>query len=104
MQKISDENGSSSDHFGGRVSISGDYIIIGAYDDDIGEKSDQGCAHIYLRLGLGWQKLQLIIDPAGFGNDNLGTAVSIDGSTQRFLLGDHRYAQNSGKVIFGKVN
>ncbi|MBK8608180.1 MAG: hypothetical protein IPN82_15700 [Chitinophagaceae bacterium] len=49
-------------------------------------------------------KVQYIIDPAGSAGDVFGSATAIDGSTKRFLNGASRYASNSGKVVFGKVN
>ena len=36
-----------SDYFGYSVSISGDYVVIGAYLDDIGGNSNQGSAYIF---------------------------------------------------------
>jgi FG-GAP repeat len=104
MQKLTDATGAASDLFGNSVSISGNYAIVGAYADDGAAGADQGSASIYLRVGLGWQRLQYITDPGANANDFFGNATAIDGATQRFLIGATLYANNSGKVVFGKVN
>jgi len=104
MQQIIDPAGAGGDLFGISVSISGNYAIVGAYADDVGVNPDQGSANIYLRVGLGWQKLQYITDPRGTSNDNFGSVTVIDNTTKRFLIGAPGYAGSSGKVVFGKVN
>jgi hypothetical protein len=48
--------------------------------------------------------VQYINDPGGNLNDGFGTSVSIDGASQRFLIGASGYVNNSGKIVFGKVN
>jgi FG-GAP repeat/Head domain of trimeric autotransporter adhesin len=104
MQKITDAGGAAGDLFGYSVSISGNYAIVGARSDDGAAGADQGSAGIYLRVGLGWQRLQYITDPGGNASDAFGMATAIDGATQRFLIGAPFYANASGKVVFGKVN
>ncbi len=104
MNKISDATGGSGDFFGTSVSISGNYVIVGASGDDVGANTNQGSATIYQRVGLGWGKLQYVTDPAGNSNDQFGGATAIDGTSKRFLIGSSNYAGNSGKAVFGKVN
>ncbi len=104
MQKITDPNLVSQDYFGISVTLSGDYLIIGAYHDDVGANTDQGSADIYYRLGNAWGKLQTVSDPIGAAGDLFGISAAIDGTTKRFLIGANGYANSSGKVVFGKVN
>ena len=104
MQKLTDATGAAGDHFGKSVSISGNYAVVGAHLDDGVAGGDQGSASIYLRVGLGWQRLQYITDPAANPNDRFGVGTSIDGTTQRFIIGAYYYANYSGKVVFGKIN
>src|SRR6185503_299016 len=87
MQKITDATGGAGDYYGWSVSMSGNYAIVGAYNDDIGANGDQGSAHIYLRVGQRWQKLQDLVDPGGMLYDQFGSGTAIDGTTQRFLIG-----------------
>jgi len=104
MQKLSDGGGSSNDWFGQSVFISGNYVIVGAYEDDIGANTNQGSASIYLKMGQGWQKLQYITDPGGNSGDSFGFSTTFDQTTKRFIIGAYGYGAISGKVVFGKVN
>ena len=103
MQKITDATGGAGDYYGWSVSMSGNYAIVGAYNDDIGANGDQGSAHIYLRVGQRWQKLQDLVDPGGMLYDQFGSGTAIDGTTQRFLIGATN-ADGNGRIVFGKVN
>ena len=49
QQKIlTSSDAAAEDYFGGRVSIDGDYAVVGAYgNDDVGSKS--GSAYIFIR-------------------------------------------------------
>ncbi len=40
-------DGAASDYFGYSVSISEDFVIVGAHADDLGVNVDQGSAHVY---------------------------------------------------------
>ena len=105
MKKLTDLAGESYDSFGWNVSISGNYAIMGAWNDKVGTNITQGgSSSIYVRVGIGWQKLQYIIDPGVNESDQFGFSNSIDGTTKRFLIGATGYANGSGKVVFGKVN
>ena len=98
---VADTTGAAG--FGYSVSISGNYAIVGASKDDVGANTDQGSATIYLRIGLGWQKVQYITDPGGNANDQFGGSAAIDGVTKRFLIGIPRTGK-PGQATFGKIN
>jgi hypothetical protein len=102
MQKITDTNGSAADAFGLSVSISDNYVIVGACFAEFGFQ--QGSATIYQRVGLGWQKVLKIIDPVGGGSDGFGVSADIDGVSKRFLVGAIGFGDSGGKVVFGKLN
>ncbi|MBS1754376.1 MAG: hypothetical protein KF741_06170 [Ferruginibacter sp.] len=78
MQKITDATGAANDNFGKSVSISGNYAIVGASNDDVGTNTNQGSASIYRYNGSSWVLMQKITDATGAANDNFGTSVSID--------------------------
>lgn len=80
MQKIVDATGAPTDLFGFSVSISGNYLIVGAYLDDVGANVDQGSASIYQYNGSSWVFMQKITDATGTAGDNFGFSVSISGS------------------------
>lgn len=79
MQKITDAAGAADDYFGFSVCISGNYAIIGAYQDNVGANNDQGSASIYQYNGASWVLINKITDPAGAQNDYFGYSVSING-------------------------
>ena len=76
--KLTASDGAEFDEFG-RVSISGDYAVIGAYgDDDNGNRS--GSAYIFERDGAGnWSETQKLTASDGAGFDQFGSSVSISG-------------------------
>jgi len=78
QQRLIASDHAAGDYFGCSVSISGDYVIIGAaYDDDKGD--DSGSAYIFRRSGATWQSLQKLTVLDGAANDLFGGEVAIDG-------------------------
>ena len=79
QQKLVASDGDSLDNFGASVSISGDYAIIGAEEDDaVGEGS--GSAYIF-QLNSGgseWVQRKKLIAADATSGDDFGAAVSID--------------------------
>jgi FG-GAP repeat/Putative binding domain, N-terminal len=73
--KLTASDGSSGDYFGRAVSISGDYIIVGAYGD-----SSYGSAYIFRKPSDGWQDMtetaKLTASDKAL-SDSFGLAVSI---------------------------
>jgi hypothetical protein len=94
----------NSTQFGTSVCIDGDYAIVGDVEDGQSPGNEQGTATIYQRVGMGWQKLQKFETPDNDRYYRTGQAVSIDGTTKRFVVGVPGYGNYSGKAIFGKVN
>jgi hypothetical protein len=75
IQKLTASDGSPGDLFGSRISISGDYAIIGAYKDNSGK----GAAYIYKRTGDTWIEEKKLIATDGAVGDWFGYSVSISG-------------------------
>jgi len=74
----SDGQADAWDYFGGSVSISGDYAIVGVEgDDDNGE--DSGSAYIFERSGNSWTKIAKLTASDGQADDWFGVSVSISG-------------------------
>jgi len=72
--------------FGWSVSIDGDYAIIGASDDDIGNGWEgSGSAYVFVRDDTSWSQQAKIIDPDFKESDRFGHSVSISGN--RALVG-----------------
>jgi hypothetical protein len=84
VAKILASDGLNEDYFGSAVSIDGDTLVVGAPRDDIGGQTDQGSAYIYERNQGGqdnWGEVIKLTILDGFGNDLLGTSVSINDDT-----------------------
>lgn len=79
--KVIASDGVRFDYFGYAVAVSGDTIVVGAPQDNIGTQSDAGSAYVFVRSGNTWtQQTKLVAADAATG-DNFGTSVSIWGDT-----------------------
>ena len=106
MQTLTDPNYPSSDntYFGYTVSISENYLMVSRPLSDVGSVLDQGTVMIYQRIGLAWQSLLNVIDPGGYSDNRFGFSAAVDATSKRFVIGVAHYGNNSGKVVFGKIN
>lgn len=94
--KLTASDGTSNDQFGRSVYILGDYIIIGAYLDDIGGNDSQGSAYIFIRNGSSWSEQTKLISSDGGTDDRFGQSVSLAGNYA--VVGSYR------DDIDGKIN
>ena len=82
VAKLTPSNGVSGDKFGTSVAISGDTVVVGAYQPFPAE--EPGLAYVFVEPGGGWTSMtesaRLTASDA-FPNDNFGYAVDIDGDT-----------------------
>ena len=78
-------DGQPYDYFGYSVSISGDYAVIGAYADDIGDNFNQGSAYVFVRIGNTWTLQTKLIAPDGGSEERFGRSVAI--SDNYILIG-----------------
>jgi len=62
--KLLASDGSAGDIFGYSVSTSGDYVIVGAYQDD-DKKDMSGSAYIFKRDGTNWVQQQKLLASDG---------------------------------------
>ena len=95
-------DGAPRDYFGSSVSISGDYVIAGAPDDD--DNGDgSGSTYIFKREGVSWTQQTKLIDPDGASFDYFGSSVSISGDY--IIVGvpnDDDNGRNTGSVYIFK--
>lgn len=86
------------DDFGKSVSISGDIIVIGAYQDDYNSINNCGSAYIYVKPGTGWVSTsnyeQKITAYDKAAEDKFGRSVAIDGNT--LVVGAYGKNSNAG--------
>lgn len=79
--KLTANDGATSDEFGFAVAISGDTIVVGAHEDDIGTNSNQGSAYVFVRAGGVWTQQQKLTASDGAASDDFGFAVATSGET-----------------------
>jgi len=95
MQKLIDLDGGENDNFGFSVSLSGNFAIIGSFqDDEIFE--NQGSASIYEFNGNSWEFIQKITDPEGANGDYFGLTVSLSDSVA--IIGSQYDNQSKGSA------
>ena len=100
--KLTASDGSEINWFGYSVSISGNYVIVGAErDDDNGEAS--GSAYIFKRSGSDWVQEAKLHSFDGNTGDFFGVSVSISGDYAIVgALGDDENGQASGAAYIFK--
>lgn len=76
--KLVASDGAANDFFG-NVSISGDYVVVGAPGDDIGASVDQGSAYVFFRTGTSWAQVVKLTAPDGDAFDDFGCSTGISG-------------------------
>ena len=98
IKKLTASDGAGGDYFGTSVSISGDYIVIGAMGDD----NLSGSAYVFYKDqgGAGnWGQAAKLTAPDAAADDQFGGSVSIDGA---YIISgapyDDDYGTNSGSA------
>ena len=83
--KLTASDGEADDCFGISVAISGDTVVVGAYDDDIGTNNNQGSAYVFEKPGSGWATTSnytaRLTANDGATGDHFGGSVAISGDT-----------------------
>ncbi len=78
QEKLTASDGARFDNFGNSVSISGDYVVVGALWDDI-DGTRSGSAYIFHRYESNWTEHAKITSSDGATEDWFGHSVSISG-------------------------
>jgi hypothetical protein len=80
QQQISASDGLDRDWFGNSVSISGDYVVVGAPKDDTVPPpvNDHGSIYSFLRSGAQWNQKAKITASDFLAGDEFGYSVAID--------------------------
>ncbi|MCK4757712.1 MAG: FG-GAP repeat protein [Thermoplasmata archaeon] len=77
VTKLTALDGAAGDLFGGFVSVFGDVIVVGAYEDDVGVNNAQGSAYVFERNTGGadnWGQVTKLTALDGAANDYFGRA------------------------------
>ncbi len=79
--KLEADDAAAGDQFGFSVAVSGDTVIVGAWQGDSTTSTNSGAAYVFTRSGSTWtQQAKLVASNAAAG-DQFGYSVSIDGDT-----------------------
>ncbi|MHC5541319.1 IPT/TIG domain-containing protein, partial [Singulisphaera rosea] len=73
--------GAANTYFGISVAISGNTIVVGAYDATVGFNSAQGAAYVFSGSGTSWTETARITASDGAEGDHFGHSVAISGGT-----------------------
>jgi hypothetical protein len=100
-QTTNSSNGSPSGGFGQSVAVSGDWAIVGAFQQGVG-----GQAHILKRVGEFWEEDAILSPSDGVSGDSFGESVGISGDwavvgASRKDIGGN---VDQGKIYFFKNN
>ncbi|HMX25272.1 MAG TPA: putative Ig domain-containing protein [Blastocatellia bacterium] len=90
VKKLTASDGAAADTFGLSVAVSGDTIVVGAHQDDVGGNEDQGSAYVFSRNQgevNNWGEVKHLIASDGAAPDNFGVSVAVDGDT--IVVGAH---------------
>jgi FG-GAP repeat len=93
----------NGDNFGNSVSITDNYILVGARYEDKNGLNGVGSATIFKRIENIWVTHQKFSMPIPMENGSFGNAVAIDGTTGRFIVGADGVASQRGMAFFGKA-
>ncbi len=80
LVKLTAEDAEAGDRFGHTVSISGDYVIVGAPGKS-GSQIGTGAAYIFFRSETGWVQQAKLTAPDAEAEDIFGFSVAMDGDT-----------------------
>jgi hypothetical protein len=99
-QKLTPSDSAAGYFFGSSVSISGDYIIVGApQNDDLsgtGSSDSIGAAYVFRKEGAAWVEKQKLLASDGDTTDSFGYSVSISGDY--IIIGAPRNSETKGAV------
>jgi len=82
--KLTASGGAASDYFGYSVAISGDTVVAGSSNADIGANADQGSAYVFVRPESGWADMTQtakLTASDGAASDYWGISVAVSGDT-----------------------
>ena len=78
--KLTASDGAAGDGFGSSVSVSGTYVVVGAYRGDTPAGADAGSVYVFDWLSTGWAERQKLTASDGAAGDRFGYSVSGYGS------------------------
>jgi FG-GAP repeat len=103
VAELTASDGISGDELGYSVAISGNTLVAGARQVEVGSNSDVGAAYVYTQPSGGWVTTSAdtaeLTASDGDGSDNLGDSVAISGAT--IVAGAPRHDAESSTSDYG---
>ena len=99
LDKLLASDGAADNYFGRSVSVSGDYAIVGAYQDD-DNGPDSGSAYIFYFDGTSWSQQAKLLAADGAYLDRFGFSVSI--SSNYAIVGAYQDDDTDGSAYIFK--
>ena len=81
LYRLTANDGEANDSFGWSVAASGNTVVVGAYNDTVGNNVLQGSAYVFIRSGDIWAFQQKLTANDGGVNNLFGYSVAINGDT-----------------------
>ncbi|KAJ5070340.1 hypothetical protein M0811_11006 [Anaeramoeba ignava] len=110
FEKIADEwvetkilkasDGGQQSFFGGSVSVSHNFIAVGAYGSDVEMHGEAGKAYVFKFNQTAWIEDSILIASDAFDNDNFGSSIAISGN---FLVVGSDHANEGTNLNVGKL-
>ena len=103
--KVTAQDGEGSDWFGYSVSLSGDSLAVGAYNDD-DNGSNSGSAYLFTRSGGTWSQQTKLTATDGAAGDYFGYRVSLSGDSLAVgaYYDDDRGSNSGSAYVFIRDN
>jgi predicted amidohydrolase len=92
--KLTASDAAAFDSFGASVSVFGDTVIVGAYEDDHAGGTNAGSAYVFVRSGGTWTQQTKLTASDAAASDVFGRSVSISGD--KAVVGAYGDDQGSG--------
>ncbi len=110
QEKLTAADGASGDQFGISVALSGDTVVVGAYNDDPPSGSNAGTAYLFTRSSdpctAPWVQQTIIAASDGAANDVFGYSVALsqDSAIIGAFSADTAGGANAGAAYFFNLN
>ncbi|MFK7844138.1 MAG: choice-of-anchor D domain-containing protein, partial [Rhodothermales bacterium] len=96
------DDGQNADAFGAAVSIDGDYIAVGAPNDDNTRGDNAGGVYVFQRNGPGWTQLAKVLASDGVTGDLFGTSLSLQFNTLVAGAPKEGLLQSGALYVYGR--
>ncbi len=93
-QKLTAGDGMANDNFGATVALSGDTVVVGASNDDIGKNLNQGSVYVFVSPACP----TLTLNPASLPGGMLGAAYNQQLTASGSGVGDYRFTVSGGAL------